>query len=524
MVHHRSVRASHAARRRGAPHRTRSGRGAGRRAGRGDRSGRCAERADVGDEVVDLVGVEGDLRHRHVEAPRPSAPTGPRSSGAGRRRRRRRWSRRRASRSSRSSPTHVGPMPAPSTLVARLAADGPWPVARPRCTAAASTPPPPPAAVVDGALASPPSSPPQPAAPSASGPDEQQGGKAATDHDGESRTTPVLRDCAAVARNSTDPGSAACHHGRAARRARDAVRGVDGRTAAGARRRREGGPRRGRAHPPARAAPRSGAGRPAASAPTGPVPAARCHAHTDGDRRGEHGGDVVHGSTPGRGTTVTTGTAGSHAPSGSATASITRVWLATSTLGTSSRSAQRRIGADSAVELDAWAAAGIDRRAGRAAHPSSSAPGSISPLVSSGGPPSSIADARGQPVVLVAEVRRQPVARWPSVPSTASGGRAGTPRRSVTTVGPRRGRARPRRSTPGAPLEAERAHQHLGVEWRPAATTTTSTIAAARSTAARIGADVTRAEDRLRQHQPDAPPPGRARRTARARNSTAASA
>ena len=60
----------------------------------------------------------------------------------------------------------------------------------------------------------------------------------------------------------------------------------------------------------------------------------------------------AHGSTPGAGRAVSAGTPGSQAPAASTTASTTRVWLATSTFGTSRSSAQRRIARAEPVEVD----------------------------------------------------------------------------------------------------------------------------------------------------------------------------
>src|SRR5688572_27921584 len=74
-----------------------------------------------------------------------------------------------------------------------------------------------------------------------------------------------------------------------------------------------------------------------------PVPAAACHAAIEAT--GEVSTAAIsHTDAPARGRQVVTGTPGSHDPSGSATASTTSVWLATSTFGTSMRSAHARIG------------------------------------------------------------------------------------------------------------------------------------------------------------------------------------
>ena len=271
-------------------------------------------------------------------------------------------------------------MPAPSSLWHDWQ-PGPWPAAR-RAARRRRRPPPPLAAVADGAPASPPSSPPHAATPSATAADEQQGGKAATDHDGESRSSPA---CAIVpAPRSPTPGSAACHHD-AQLVARDAVRGVDGGAAAGhvagaqaghrlverTRRPRQRfdqartDPQRARRQPGSRRA----------------VP--RPHRR---DRRGEHGRDVVDGDAGARAPRSPPAPPAATRRRGRRPPRSTRVWLATSTLGTSSRSTQRRIGGDSAATSTRGRCRDRPGVPWPSADPSSSVPGSISPLVSSGGP------------------------------------------------------------------------------------------------------------------------------------------
>ena len=73
-------------------------------------------------------------------------------------------------------------------------------------------------------------------------------------------------------------------------------------------------------------------------------------------------------------------------------------------------------------------------------------------------------------------------------------------------------------------LEDQRAHEDLGVEDRLGATTSDHVIAAVRSTSARTAPASREARIDCGRTRPTRPPSGRARRTARARNSTAASA
>ena len=114
-------------------------------------------------------------------------------------------------------------------------------------------------------------------------------------------------------------------------------------------------------------------------------------------------------------------------------------------------------------------------------------------------------DGRHEPVVLVAEVRRQPARgrracrRWPTWPA-----RPGTPSASVTTSvhGPVPGGIRP-----AGRASTTRAHTSTWASKTATGDHHDQTIGA-RGPARRARRGVARREDRLRQHEPDAPAVG----------------
>ena len=123
----------------------------------------------------------------------------------------------------------------------------------------------------------------------------------------------------------------------------------------------------------------------------------------------------------------------------------------------------------------------------------------MSPLVTSGGPAPSSHDGRHQPVVLVAEVGRQPAAVAERAGGGERPGAAGTPRLAGDDVGPRASADGPARPPARRPART----RAPGRRRRPPATTTTRS---SRPRASSVGAHrcgVARGEDRLRQHEAD---------------------
>ena len=196
-------------------------------------------------------------------------------------------------------------------------------------------------------------------------------------------------------------------------------------------------------------------------------------------------------------------------PSGSATASITWVWLATSTLGTANRRAHAASASSSSDRRRAAAGTSAGER-----HRPFAPPQAVRVDEPAGDERRSdvvVADRGHQAVVLVAEVgrERRPVA-------DRAGGRDRRERRHAEgpgdDVGPyvvpvaRRRHPVPRARRP--PLESS-AQTSTWASKCFAGDHHDQTISAARSTAARTGCDVARAEDRLRQHEADAAAVGR---------------
>ena len=167
----------------------------------------------------------------------------------------------------------------------------------------------------------------------------------------------------------------------------------------------------------------------------------------------------------------------------------------------------------------------LAKRTGRSPH--RQRPGSISPLVTSGGPDAVVGDGGDQPVVLVAEVEAasrsvadRPVGRQRRERRYSE--HAGDDVRTTSHPTPPAS-SRLRHGRPVDP-EAERAHQHLGVEHRGAATTTTSSSTPSAVASARTGPASRDARIDCGSTRPTRPSSGSASRMARARNSAAASA
>ncbi len=103
----------------------------------------------------------------------------------------------------------------------------------------------------------------------------------------------------------------------------------------------------------------------------------------------------------------TTGTAGTHEPSGSLTASSTRVWVATSTLGSSVDLAHRWNRSGEAIHLDARCLEPLFGEPGRAATPVTRSR-IDQPTGDQGRSGAGVGDTAGEAVVLVAEVGADP--------------------------------------------------------------------------------------------------------------------
>ena len=256
-----------------------------------------------------------------------------------------------------------------------------------------------------------------------------------------------------------------------------------------------------------------------------PVPAAACQAAAVAT------GDVStaassHTLVSDVGTSELTGTPGNQAPHGSATASTMRVWLATSTLGTSLRRAQARIARVEPSEVDA----------GRRELPLGEADRAFAPVAPSWvdqparhqrRPGAVVGDGGDQPVVLVAEVEAAagPVADRPV-------GRQCRELRDSELVGddvgPRciRPRLSPRSHVAGTTLSIRNPRAHTST-WASniwCGDHHDQFIDAEAVASARTGPASRDARIDCGSTRPTRPSPGSASRIARARNSAAASA